>query len=103
MTIPTRLVLRALPHDPTPRYGLELGRATGLPSGTIHPILARLELCGWVRSEWEDVDPITAGRPIRRYYAVTRKGQELGRRALAEQARRGDAGARVWRPGEMLP
>ena len=32
------------------RYGLELGAHTGLPSGTIHPVLARLEAAGWGRS-----------------------------------------------------
>jgi PadR family transcriptional regulator, regulatory protein PadR len=42
MTIPTQLVLRALLADPSRElYGVEIGTAAGLPSGTIHPILAR--------------------------------------------------------------
>jgi PadR family transcriptional regulator, regulatory protein PadR len=45
MTIPTQLVLRTLLADPEQeRYGVEIGAAAGLPSGTIHPILARLEV-----------------------------------------------------------
>ncbi|WP_460406533.1 PadR family transcriptional regulator [Actinophytocola sediminis] len=71
MTIPTQLVLRTLLEDP-PRemYGLEICSAAGLPSGTIHPILARLEQAGWVRSHWENIDPRTEGRPRRRYYRL---------------------------------
>ena len=47
MTLPTQLVLRALLADADrEQYGAELGVAAGLPSGTIHPILARLEGVG---------------------------------------------------------
>ena len=49
MTIPTQLVLHALLTDPTKElYGVEIGAAAGLPSGTVHPILARLETVGWL-------------------------------------------------------
>jgi hypothetical protein len=58
MTIPTQLVLRALLEDPTRElYGVEIGAAAGLPSGTVHPILARLEGLRWLESRWEDIDP----------------------------------------------
>src|SRR5512139_3477518 len=71
MTLPTQLVLRALMDDPTREmYGLEICAAAGLPSGTIHPILARLERFGWLRSRWEEVDPSEQGRPRRRYYSL---------------------------------
>jgi PadR family transcriptional regulator, regulatory protein PadR len=84
MTIPTQLVLRALLADPTrERYGVEIGQAAGLPSGTIHPILARLEGVGWLTSRWEDIDPRTQGRPARRYYQLTPDGLERARAALA--------------------
>ena len=43
MTIPTQRVLESLLADPTAElYGIEIGDAAGLPSGTVHPILARL-------------------------------------------------------------
>ena len=84
MTIPTQLVLRLLLAEPGRElYGVEIGDGTGLPSGTVHPILARLEAIGWVESRWEDVDPSAAGRPARRYYRVTADGAELARDAVA--------------------
>src|SRR4029453_6943109 len=66
MTIPTQLVLRALLADPAQElYGVEIGTEAGLPSGTVHPILARLEAVGWVTSRWEEMYPRTGGRPPR--------------------------------------
>jgi PadR family transcriptional regulator PadR len=85
MTVPTQLVLRALLVDPTQElYGLEIGDAAGLASGTVHPILARLEGVGWLTSTWEDIDPAAAGRPARRYYRLTASGADESRAALAK-------------------
>ncbi|MEV6826401.1 helix-turn-helix transcriptional regulator [Amycolatopsis sp. NPDC051102] len=71
MTLSTQLVLLALLADPARRmYGLELCAETGLPSGTIYPILARLEKVGWLAYELEDIDPSELGRPRRRYYRL---------------------------------
>jgi PadR family transcriptional regulator PadR len=84
MTIPTQRVLRALLAEPTrERYGMEIGAEAGLPSGTIHPILARLEGVRWIESRWENIDPREQGRPARRYYRLTASGVELARQALA--------------------
>src|SRR6478752_2965574 len=84
MTMPTQFVLRALLEDPTAEmYGLEIGAAAGLASGTVHPILARLEGVGWVESRWEDINPRVEGRPARRYYRLTRSGAAQARQALA--------------------
>ena len=86
--MPTQLVLRALLGDPDAElYGLEIGDAAGLASGTVHPILARLEGLGWVESRWEDVDPSSAGRPARRYYRLTASGADGARAALARTRR----------------
>jgi DNA-binding PadR family transcriptional regulator len=91
MTLQTQLVLRALLEDPArERYGLELCDLAGLPSGTIYPILARLEGVGWVTSTWED--PAVhekAGRPRRRFYRITTDGAEQARHALARTYRSG--------------
>lgn len=101
MTIPTQLVLRALLQDPGgEHYGLEIGAAAGLASGTVHPILARLEGVGWVESRWEDVEPATAGRPARRYYRLTGTGVTESREALARAWRPRRSGARIALPGE---
>ncbi|MGH3936297.1 MAG: PadR family transcriptional regulator [Pseudonocardiaceae bacterium] len=84
MTLSTQLVLRVLLAEPTQEmYGLQICRNAGLPSGTIHPILARLEGCGWLESRWEDIDPVTEGRPRRRYYRLSGKGAECARTELA--------------------
>src|SRR4051795_5560736 len=71
MTIPTQLVLEALVADPDRElYGVEIGELASLRSGTVHPILARLEGVGWLTSRWEDIDPQVEGRPPRRYYPL---------------------------------
>jgi PadR family transcriptional regulator, regulatory protein PadR len=85
MTLPTQLVLRALLAEPTREmYGLQICSAAGLPSGTIHPILARLEGLGWLESHWEEVDAREQGRPRRRYYQMTEDGAERARIAMAQ-------------------
>ncbi|MET8858662.1 helix-turn-helix transcriptional regulator [Streptomyces sp. NPDC004579] len=84
MTLPTQLVLRALLEKPTEElYGLEICTRAQLASGTIHPILARLESIGWLISRWEDVDPHEQGRPRRRYYRLSPDGAASAREALA--------------------
>jgi PadR family transcriptional regulator PadR len=88
MTIPTQFVLQALLTDPTAElYGVEIGTAAGLPSGTVHPILARLEGLGWLSSRWEDINPRVAGRPARRYYRLTAEGARAAEAALAQAYR----------------
>lgn len=58
---------------------------TGLPSGTVYPILRRLETEGVARSRWEDgAIAHRQQRPPRRYYELTRLGDET----LAEATRR---------------
>jgi DNA-binding PadR family transcriptional regulator len=62
-------------------YGFEIMDATGLPSGTVYPILSKLENSGYLKSRWED--PRAARRekrPPRRSYEITGDGRE----ALAE-------------------
>ncbi|MCU7726254.1 PadR family transcriptional regulator [Actinoplanes sp. KI2] len=84
MTLQTQLVLRALLEEPThERYGLQISQAAGLATGTIHPILARLEGLGWLESRWEEIDPVKEGRPRRRYYRLSPDGAEHARHALA--------------------
>ncbi|WP_146179840.1 PadR family transcriptional regulator [Micromonospora sp. RP3T] len=84
ITVPVAKVLAALLGDPDgDHYGLALIKATGLPSGTLYPILLRLERAGWVRSTWEDIDPARAHRPARRYYRFTGDGATRARAGLA--------------------
>src|SRR3954466_4782898 len=87
MTIPTQLVLEALLQSDGELYGLEIGDLAQLRSGTVHPILARLEGVGWLTSRWEDIDPQAEGRPPRRYYRLTAEGAQAAQTALARAHR----------------
>lgn len=61
--------------------GAEIGRMTNLASGTLYPILMRLEEAGWAESRWEVGDPHRLGRPRRRLYRIT--GVGIGKAQLA--------------------
>lgn len=88
MTLPTQLVLQTFLADPEQElYGFEVSEHAGLASGTVHPILARLEGRGWLGSRWEDVDPSDVGRPARRYYRLTADGAAQAREALLRARR----------------
>ncbi|MBS0384480.1 MAG: helix-turn-helix transcriptional regulator [Proteobacteria bacterium] len=63
------------------RYGLELAAATGLKSGSLYPILARLDERGLVESKW--LEPEKPGRPARHAYRIT----AAGRAALSDSQR----------------
>jgi PadR family transcriptional regulator PadR len=83
MTLPTLKVLKVLLDDPlAERYGLEIAKAAKLPTGSLYPILIRLEKVGWLVSRWEETDPSMEGRPRRRFYRLTGGGAEKARRIL---------------------
>ena len=76
ITLPTTLVLQALAGGC--HYGFDVMDATGLPSGTVYPILRRLERERLVDASWED--PLVARaeqRPARRYYALSDAGESV--------------------------
>ncbi|BCJ46023.1 hypothetical protein GCM10010168_49710 [Actinoplanes ianthinogenes] len=84
ITVATARLLAVLLTEPeTDRYGLDLMRATGLASGSLYPILHRLQDAGWLTTRWEDIDPATLGRPARRFYRLTPDGVSQARSALA--------------------
>jgi PadR family transcriptional regulator PadR len=84
-------VLVALIEEGGPIHGAALMKRTGLKSGTLYPILDRLERAEWINGEWEDVDPSQVKRPRRRSYVLTGEGEQVTRaevraaqRALSE-------------------
>lgn len=83
------LVLQALSLGH--RYGFEVMRVTGMPSGTVYPLFRRLDRAGLVRSAWEDESEAHADRrPARRYYELTPEGAEAlatARDRIREQGR----------------
>ena len=54
--------------------GAEIAKQTGLASGTLYPILTRLEDSGWLESRWETGLAKDLARPRRRYYKITPEG-----------------------------
>lgn len=77
MTTPVRMVLNALAHSDSdaPLWGYKLTELTGLGSGTIYPIMERLERAGYVSATVETPRP--ADRPPRRFYELTGAGRQL--------------------------
>jgi PadR family transcriptional regulator PadR len=53
-------------------YGYDLSKATGLKSGTLYPILMRLEGHGWLEARWEGAQQ--SGKPPRHLYRLTALG-----------------------------
>jgi PadR family transcriptional regulator, regulatory protein PadR len=87
ITGPTLKVLGALLSSGRVELsGAEISRATKLPSGTLYPILFRLERAGWLESRWEVDDPKALGRPRRRFYQVTFLGAKSARAAVKDLA-----------------
>ena len=81
LTYPTALVLHAVASGF--RYGFDIIEASGLASGTVYPILRRLEESGLLRSRWEAVQTARDDqRPPRRYYQITGSGAELAQHAI---------------------
>lgn len=83
LTYPTAVVMQALASGY--HYGFDIMDITGLPSGTVYPMLRRLERMRLVRSKWEDETAArNESRPQRRYYEITGAGEQV----LAELAGR---------------
>jgi len=98
MTASLERVFRVFLDDPAaPRYGYDLMKAASLPSGTLYPMLARLEAQALVVSAWET--PQHDGERPRRYYRLTGEGVTVARLELARlSARRRPAPSGPVRP-----
>lgn len=56
-------------------HGYELAGLTGIQSGTLYPLLIRLEAQGHLEAEWQQ--PAASGRPPRHAYRLTATGRRL--------------------------
>ena len=75
MSLQTLRALEAFLENPADELsGADVQKRSGLASGTLYPILLRLESAGWFVSRWEAVDPSSIGRPRRRLYRLTPTG-----------------------------
>ena len=66
------------------RHGYDLVRATGVKSGTLYPLLIRLEAQGYLEAQWQS--PAAPGRPPRHAYRLTAQGARFARKVLAADA-----------------
>lgn len=86
-------VLDALVSDRSGIWGLQIVSSTGRPSGSVYPILERLERAGWVESAWED-DPARSG-PRRRLYSLTGEGRVAAVDAVRRMTARAPGNAAI--------
>ncbi|GAA0927092.1 hypothetical protein GCM10009557_93350 [Virgisporangium ochraceum] len=82
-------VLGVLLDSDQPRWGLEIIKVTGRPSGSVYPLLDRLEHAGWVTSHAAD-EATRRGRR-RRMYRLTADGAAEARRVVARAGARAQA------------
>lgn len=64
-------------------WGLALAKNVDMPTGTVYPILGRLEDLGWVESFW-DSDHIRNG-PRRKYYVLNESAIPAAQVLLKEE------------------
>lgn len=82
LTAEVRQVLdEFLARPAQPLYGYDLMRRTGLPSGKLYPVLARLERAGWLARERGATH--TADRPPRYRYRLSSAGAAAARTEIA--------------------
>jgi len=83
----TLALLAALASKPSDwHYGYALSRETELMSGTLYPILMRLEERGWLETQWETPEPTSekrGGHPPRHMYRLTANGRAAAVEALS--------------------
>ena len=73
-------LLSLMLEDPTAdHYGLDLSKRAGVLTGTVYPLLKRLEDLGWLESRLEEIDAVSEGRPARRLYRLTGEGARQAR------------------------
>jgi len=84
VTTQTLYVLGALLSAKHEISGADIARLTKLSSGTLYPILMRLEHHRWIESQWEVGDPHKLGRPRRRLYQITAIGARSARKEFKQ-------------------
>jgi PadR family transcriptional regulator PadR len=88
-----RLLEALLVHATQWHHGYALSQVTGLASGTLYPILMRLEKSGWLETRWEDAP--APGRPPRHFYRLGGNGLEWAREELSAARE-----SKFWKPAQ---
>lgn len=99
VTAATLDVLQVLLGGSDEMYGLRIAKAIARPTGSVFPILARLEEYGWVTSVWQSSESSERGAR-KRFYRLTSDGAAHARALLA--SRRGQPQLRAPSPTRRL-
>jgi PadR family transcriptional regulator PadR len=90
ISLQTLALVDALLQRPSEwRHGYALSQSTGISSGTLYPILMRLEKLRWLETKWEEP---TGGRPPRHLYRLTSEARAWARQELQHARAR-----KVWK------
>lgn len=85
ITINLLRVLRVLLDNlDAQHYALDLSKSARVNVGSIYALVARLQRAGLLRSDLEEIDPVVAGRPPRRYYRLTGEGIRYAEQVLRD-------------------
>lgn len=87
-----RLLAALLAEGTSWSHGYQLARSAGVKSGTLYPLLIRLEEQGHLEAEWQQ--PAERGRPARHAYRLTATGAKLARDNPPDQATAKQSGRR---------
>ncbi len=83
MTLQTLQVLQVFLREPNSEHcGIEIIQATRLASGTVYPILRKLEADSFLTSYREKGKPQDLKRPLKQYYKITAKGKTKAEEAF---------------------
>jgi PadR family transcriptional regulator, regulatory protein PadR len=86
-SIQTGQIFQALLDAPGETYGFELIKVTGLPSGSVYPILRRLEDQKIVTAREEIIDPKAKRPRYRIYYRLSAEGRRVAREATSDRSK----------------
>lgn len=76
LSLPARAILAIMDNAGSRwLHGYDLCRQSGVKSGTLYPLLIRLEQQGYLEAEWQA--PVEVGRPPRHAYRLTVAGRAL--------------------------
>lgn len=98
LTPATLDVLEVLLSGGDDLYGLKIAKAIGRASGSVVPILMRLEASGWVTSHWEETTEQSRG-PRRRFYTIHPDHLAGARAVVASRRTKAKSAVPKLRPG----
>jgi len=66
--------------------GMDIMKKLKLRSGTVYPLLVKMETAGWLKREFEEVDPKVVKRPAKILYQISPSGIRAGDKLVKENS-----------------